>query len=66
MAIKKRAVKAAEITILGEKAKRGARMTPGKSWRLAVIKGKKRVFVATLLGTHNVGNMRIAVFSVPK
>ena len=55
-----------EISIHGEKAPRGARMTPGKSWRLAVIKGKKRIFVGTLLGTYNVGKMRIAVFSVPK
>jgi hypothetical protein len=55
-----------EITIHGKKARPGDRMTIGKGWRLAVIKGQKRVFVATLLGTHNLGNKRIAVFSVPK
>ena len=57
---------AAEITIRGAKAKRGERMTKGKGWRLAVLKGRKRVFVGTLLATNNLGNVRIAVFSVPK
>jgi hypothetical protein len=55
-----------EITIKGEKAKRGERMTKGKEWRLAVLKGRKRIFVGTLLGTHNLGTKRIAIFSVPK
>ena len=55
-----------ELTIRGTKARRGDRMTRGKGWRLVVIKGRKRVFVATLLGTHNLGDKRIAVFSVPK
>ena len=41
-------------------------MTKGKGWRLAVTKGDKRVFVGTLLETINLGNKRIAIFSVPK
>jgi hypothetical protein len=57
---------ATEITIKGQKAKRGERMTGGSGWRLATTKGKKRVFVGTLLGTINRGKQRIAIFSVPK
>ncbi len=55
-----------EITIKGKKAKRGERMTNGSGWRLATTKGKKRVFAASLLGTINRGNLRFAIFSVPK
>lgn len=55
-----------EITIQGDKAKKGERMTKGNGWRLAMTKGKKRVFVGTLLETINLGNNRIAIFSVPK
>jgi hypothetical protein len=57
---------ASEITIKGEKAKKGERMTKGQGWRLATIKGKKRVFVGTLLETINIGSKRLAIFSVPK
>jgi hypothetical protein len=54
------------ITIKGKKAKRGERMTKGKGWRLATVKGRKRVFVGALLETFNFGEKRIAIFSVPK
>ena len=57
---------ATEITIKGEKAGRGERMTKGKGWRLAVLKGRRRIFVGTLLDTYNFGKMRLAIFSVPK
>jgi hypothetical protein len=57
---------ASEITIKGQKAKRGERMTKGSGWRLATTKGKKRVFVGTLVETINFGGKRIAIFSVPK
>jgi len=57
---------ASEIIIKGQKAKAGERMTGGVGWRLATTKGKKRVFVATLLKTFNFGKNRLAVFSVPK
>jgi hypothetical protein len=57
---------AAGITIKGKKARRGERMTAGKGWRLATVKGRKRVFVGTLLTTINFGGKRLAVFSVPK
>jgi hypothetical protein len=56
----------AEITIKGQKAKKGERMTGARGWRLATTRGKKRVFVGTLLGTVNKGKARIAIFSVPK
>ncbi len=55
-----------DIEIQGQKAKRGERMIGGNGWRLVTTKGKKRVFVGTLLGTINMDNRRIAIFSVPK
>ena len=57
---------AAEITIKGQRAKKGERMTGSNGWRLVTTKGKKRVFHGTLLGTVNHGATRIAIFSVPK
>ena len=57
---------ATEIIVHGVKAKKGERMTKGQGWRLAAVKGKKRVFVATLLSRLNLGSRRIAIFSVPK
>jgi hypothetical protein len=57
---------ASEITIRGAKATKGERMTKGKCWRLAVVKGKQRIFVGTLLETINFGSKRLAIFSVPK
>jgi hypothetical protein len=55
-----------DVTIRGQKAKKGERMTKGSGWRLATTKGKRRVFVGTLLQTFNIGTRRIAIFSVPK
>lgn len=43
--------------------RRGTKMRHGKGWRL--IKNGK-LFVGSLLNTFNLGNRRIAVFSVPK
>jgi hypothetical protein len=57
---------AGEISIKGKKAPKGEKMTKGTGWRLAATTGRKRVFVATLLQTINMGNVRIAIFSVPK
>ena len=57
---------AGEIHIKGMKAPRGEKMTKGSGWRLAATTGRKRVFAATLLHTINMGNKRIAIFSVPK
>jgi hypothetical protein len=54
------------IVINGKKAKRGERMIKGSGWRLATTKGRKRVFVGSLLETINRGKERIAIFSVPK
>jgi len=55
-----------DIEIQGKKAKKGERMTRGSGWRLATTKGQKRVFAGTLLGTINLENRRVAIFSVPK
>jgi len=57
---------ASEITIKGQRAKKGERMTGGTGWRLATTRGKKRVFAGTLLKTFNLGRSRLAIFSVPK
>ena len=55
-----------EITIKGKKPRKGEKMTKGTGWRLAVVRGRKRVFVGTLLETINMGSRRIAIFSLPK
>jgi hypothetical protein len=57
---------ATEITIKGQKAAKGERMTGGAGWRLATTKGRKRVFNGTLIKTLNVGKVRLAIFKVPK
>jgi hypothetical protein len=58
---------ASGVTIHGEPARKGERMTKGKAWRLAATKGRKRVFVGTLLETINLDKKRrLAIFSVPK
>jgi hypothetical protein len=57
---------AGQIKIMGQRARRGDRMTKGKGWRLAVQKGRKRVFIGTLLETINIGGKRLAIFSVFK
>jgi hypothetical protein len=55
-----------EITIQGKKPRKGEKMTKGTGWRLATVRGRKRVFAGTLLETINMGQRRIAIFSVPK
>ena len=50
-----------KVRIMGQKARKGERMTKGKGWRLAMEKGRKRVFIGTLLETVNFGNKRIAI-----
>jgi hypothetical protein len=45
-------------------AERGERMTKG-AWRLYNTKNNK-IFVGSLIDTINIGNQRIALFSVPK
>ncbi len=57
---------AKQIKIMGQKARRGDRMTKGRGWKLAIEKGRKRVFTGTLLATINDGDTRVAIFSVPK
>ena len=55
-----------QTRIMGQKVRRGARMTMGSGWRLAKETGSRRVFAGTLLATFNLDDKRIAVFSVPK
>ena len=57
---------ARDVTIKGQQAAKGERITPGRGWRLATTMGKKRVFAGTLLQTFNFGKSRLAIFSVPK
>ena len=56
---------AAKIKVPSQKARTRERMVKGSGWRLVVEKGRKRIFLGTFLGTHNAGNLGIAVFSVP-
>ena len=55
-----------DIQINGKDAVKGERMTKGSKWKLTATTGKERTFNGTLLGTHNIGNVRIAIFDVPK
>lgn len=57
---------AAGITIRGQKARKGERMTGNRGWKLAATRGRKRIFSATLIDTINWGKLRLAIFSVPK
>lgn len=57
---------AGDISIKGKKTPKGKKMTKGTRWRLVATTGRKRVFVATLLDTINIGSKRLAIFSVPK
>jgi hypothetical protein len=54
-----------DIIIKGKPARNGERMTRGQGWRLATVRGRKRVFVGTLLRTFHFGGKRLAIFSVP-
>lgn len=57
---------AKHIRIMGQKIRKGGRMTTGTGWKLAMERGRKRGFSGTLLATFNLGRRRIAVFNVPK
>jgi hypothetical protein len=63
---KKRTGKTATVTLTGERASRGERMTSGAGWHLMRKKGRKRVFLGTLIDTVNAGSVRLAIFRVPK
>lgn len=56
--------KKTRVSYDGEPATRGERMTKGP-WRL-MNKNNKKVFIGSLIETINIGNKRIAIFSVPK
>ena len=65
-AAKKRTRKTVTVTLTGERARRGERMTSGAGWHLMRKKGRQRVFLGTLIDTVNAGSVRLAVFRVPK
>lgn len=50
--------------ISGKRTRRGKNMLAGQGWRL--ISPQKLEFVGTLLQTINMGDVRLAIFSVPK
>jgi hypothetical protein len=52
--------------VLGQKVRKGGKMTKGSRWHLVAQGGRRRAFAGTLLTTFNLGHRRIAVFSVPK
>jgi len=52
--------------VLGQKIRRGERMTKNSKWKLTPEKGRQRAFTGTLLGTFNIGGTRIAVLNVRK
>lgn len=52
--------------VAAKKIKKGVRMTAGSKWTLTANAGDKRMFKGTLKGTINMGNVRLAIFSVPK
>jgi hypothetical protein len=56
--------KLTKVSFDGVKAVRGERMTKG-AWRMLNTSNNK-VFVGSLIDTINIGNKRIALFSVPK
>lgn len=48
------------------KKKKGVKLTKTGKYLMTPKKGKEREFTGTLLETFNLGNKRIAVFSIPK
>jgi hypothetical protein len=52
--------------VLGQRVRKGGKMTKGSRWRLVAQSGINRAFAGTLLTTFNLGHRRMAVFSVPK
>jgi hypothetical protein len=58
--------KTVTVTLTGERARRGERMTSGAGWHLMRKRGRKRVFLGTLIDTVNAGSVRLAIFRVPK
>jgi hypothetical protein len=55
------------IRVLGQKVKKGKKMTYGAGWRLVATSGDTRVFVGSLIRTFNLDSgKRLALFSVPK
>jgi hypothetical protein len=58
-------VRKTTITHKGTSVRRGDRMTKG-AWRLVKVSGEKTAFVGSLVTTINIGDQRLAVFSVPK
>jgi hypothetical protein len=64
MAKKAKKAKAKEIVFTSTQALRGERMTKG-TWRMLNTSNGK-FFKGSLVDTINMGNKRLAIFSVPK
>ncbi len=56
----------AKVIVKGKPVQNGERMTKGSEWTLTATKGTPRNFVGTLVGTINEGDLRLAIFKVPK
>jgi hypothetical protein len=54
------------IKVLGQKIRRGERMTKNSKWTLTPTSGRQRAFTGTLLETFNIGKTRIAILNVKK
>jgi hypothetical protein len=53
--------------VAGVPVRKGEKMTLGKGWKLVHDGANgERAFVATLKSTVNLGDVRLAIFSVPK
>jgi hypothetical protein len=48
------------------KPRKGKKLTKTGKYKIETTKGRWRNFRGTLLKTFNVGNVRLAIFSVPK
>ncbi len=48
------------------KSRKGKRLTKTGKYEIKPTKGRERSFKGTLLQTFNLGQKRIAIFSVPK
>ena len=48
------------------RTRKGKKMTKTGRYEISPIKGRQRKVYGTLLKTFNLGNKRLAIFSVPK
>lgn len=51
---------------MAAKKTKGKRLTKTGKYEIKAKKGRERSFTGTLLQTFNIGDIRLAIFSVPK